>query len=60
MTSILGRISTYSGKVINWDDAINSKISVMPKTFAWEATPPTLPGVDGMYAHAVPGKTVVV
>ena len=60
MTSILGRMATYSGKVINWDDAINSKISVMPKTFAWEATPPTLPGVDGMYAHAVPGKTVVV
>jgi hypothetical protein len=60
MTAILGRMATYSGNVIDWEDAINSKLSVMPKTFAWEANPPSLPGVDGMYAHAVPGQTKVV
>jgi predicted dehydrogenase len=60
MTAILGRMATYSGKVIEWSDALNSDVSVMPQEFAWDATPPVLPGSDGMYARAVPGKTRVV
>jgi predicted dehydrogenase len=60
MTAILGRMCTYSGKLIEWNDAINSKISVMPKEYAWDAEPPTLPGPDGMYKIAVPGKTITV
>ena len=59
MTSILGRMATYSGKVIEWDDAIKSQVDVMPKEFSWEALPQSLPGPDGMYARAVPGKSVV-
>lgn len=57
MTSILGRMATYSGQVIEWDKAINSGISIMPKTFAWDAMPPVLPDADGIYAAAIPGKT---
>ena len=49
MTSILGRMATYSGKVVKWDEAINSPISLMPKDFSFEATPLVLPGPDGMY-----------
>ena len=60
MTSIFGRMATYSGKVIEWQDAINSTISVMPKEFDWEAEPPSHPGPDGIYPHPVPGKTQVV
>ncbi|MBI3853542.1 MAG: Gfo/Idh/MocA family oxidoreductase [Verrucomicrobia bacterium] len=60
MTSILGRMATYSGKVIDWERAINSEISVMPKVFAWDANPPTMPNESGWYAHAVPGATAVV
>src|SRR5690606_553820 len=30
MTAILGRVASYSGKTIKWDDAINSDISLMP------------------------------
>src|SRR5438093_11435294 len=60
MTAILGRMATYSGKVIEWDDALNSQIDVMPKQFAWDAEPPVKPGPDGMYPRAVPGKTRVV
>jgi predicted dehydrogenase len=59
MTSILGRMATYSGKVVEWDDAINSQVDVMPKEFSWEALPQSLPGPDGMYPRAVPGKSVV-
>lgn len=60
MTAILGRMATYSGKEVNWDDAINSKISVMPKEYSWETTPPVVPGANGMYAQSVPGITKVV
>ena len=60
MTAILGRMATYSGKIIEWDDAINSKIDLFPKVLAWDAEPPVLPDENGMYHPAVPGKTKVV
>jgi predicted dehydrogenase len=60
MTAILGRMATYSGKVIEWKDAIESQIDLMPKQFAWDAEAPVNPGPDGMYPRAVPGKTRVV
>ena len=60
MTAILGRMATYSGKVIDWEQAINSEKSIMPKDFAWDAETPNKPDADGMYPHAIPGKTVVL
>lgn len=60
MTSILGRMATYSGKIIEWDAAINSQVELMPKSFAWNAPTPVNPGPDGYYPHAVPGQTKVV
>jgi len=57
MTSILGRMATYSGQVIDWDKAINSGIDLHPKTYAWDATPPVLPNAEGLYAVATPGVT---
>lgn len=57
MTSILGRLATYSGQVIEWDKAINSGIDIMPKTFAWDADMPIKPDANGNYPVAIPGKT---
>ena len=57
MTSILGRMATYSGQLIQWDQAINSGISVMPSTFSFDAMPPVKPDSNGMYAAAIPGVT---
>jgi len=53
MTSILGRMATYSGKVITWDQALGSGINLAPKEYAWTASPPA-PVV------ATPGVTQVV
>lgn len=55
MTSILGRMCSYSGQEIKWDDAINAKESVMPKTFAWDAPTPSVPNAEGRYSIPVPG-----
>jgi predicted dehydrogenase len=53
MTAILGRLATYSGKPIKWDEALSSQISLAPKEYSFEATPP-LPSV------AIPGVTNVL
>ncbi len=60
MTSILGRMATYSGKVIEWEKAIESQLDYFPKTLAWDAEPPVKPNADGMYQLPVPGKTITV
>ncbi|MFN3382504.1 MAG: dehydrogenase, partial [Runella zeae] len=60
LTSIMGRMATYSGKVVKWDEALNSNISLFPEKLAWDALPKLLPGSDGYYPVAVPGKTIVV
>lgn len=60
MTAILGRMCTYSGQQIDWDDALNSKIELLPKTFSMDAMPLVLPDADGRYPVAVPGQTVCV
>jgi predicted dehydrogenase len=60
MTSILGRMATYSGQIIDWDKAINSGLDIHPKVYAWDAPTPIVPGPDGYYPIAVPGVTKYV
>lgn len=57
MTSILGRMATYSGQIIEWDKAINSGINLQPASYDWNAPPPVLPNLEELYAVAVPGAT---
>jgi len=60
MTAILGRMATYSGKIIEWDDALNSNIDLSPARYAWDADPPVMPDANGKYKIAVPGQTKAV
>ena len=60
MTSIMGRMATYSGQVIDWDKAINSGLNIMPENYDFAATPPILPDANGLYPAAVPGVTKYV
>lgn len=57
MTSILGRMATYSGKVVEFDKALNSGLSIMPTQFDFNVLPPIVPNADGLYPVAVPGVT---
>ncbi len=57
MTSILGRMATYSGQQIAWDKAINSGVNLQPTAYAWDAKLPNMPNSEGLYAVAVPGVT---
>jgi myo-inositol 2-dehydrogenase/D-chiro-inositol 1-dehydrogenase len=62
MTAILGRMATYSGQPIKWEDALKSDVVISPveKYTSFEDEPPTKPNADGYYARPVPGKTKVV
>ena len=55
MTAILGRMATYSGKPVSYEEALNSKIDLMPKEFTWEASPVSVPDADGYYPIPQPG-----
>lgn len=57
MTAIMGRMATYSGKIVTWDEAVNSKLDLSPKSYAWDAETPVKPDENGYYACAMPGIT---
>jgi hypothetical protein len=57
MTTIMGRMATYSGQMIEWDKALNSGLSLQPKVYDFNAPPPVLPNDEGLYPAAIPGQT---
>ncbi|NLX95178.1 MAG: Gfo/Idh/MocA family oxidoreductase [Rhodopirellula sp.] len=52
-TSVLGRMATYSGQVVKWDEAVKGGPCEMPETYAWDAKPPVMPDENGSYEYAV-------
>lgn len=57
MTAILGRMATYSGQVVTWDEAMKSETDLAPQRYSWDAKAPVKPGPHGLYACAMPGRT---
>lgn len=55
MTAILGRMATYSGQVMNWDETLDSGYDISPQRYAFDAIPPVVPDANGRYPVAVPG-----
>ncbi|HWL07381.1 MAG TPA: Gfo/Idh/MocA family oxidoreductase [Planctomicrobium sp.] len=60
LTAIMGRLATYSGKLIRWEDALNSNRVITTDAEMWSATAPVQPLADGSYQIAVPGVTEVL
>jgi hypothetical protein len=60
MTSILGRMATYSGKEVEMAAALKSNVNLFPDSLAWDAPMKVNPGPDGMYPRAIPGVTKVI
>jgi len=52
-TTVLGRMATYSGKLVKWDDAVAKGPTEMPARLAWDANPRVMPDASGSYEHAV-------
>ena len=58
MTAIMGRMATYSGKLIDWESAMNADEKLVPDNLSWGSTAPVLPDNQGKYKVPVPGKSV--
>ena len=59
LSAIMGRMATYSGKTVTWDEALNSDHQIMPESVDWDTTPPSLPDENGFYSIPKPGVTKV-
>jgi hypothetical protein len=57
MTAILGRMATYSGKVVSWDDAFASNLQLTADGETWDSAAPIAPNEEAGYPAAVPGVT---
>lgn len=55
MTAVLGRMATYSGQVVKWDDAVAKGPDEQPEKLAWDAMPRAVPDKDGNYPMPIPG-----
>lgn len=60
LVGIMGRMASYTGLEITWEQMQNSQEDLSPSRYAFDADPPILPGPDGAYPVAVPGLTKFV
>jgi predicted dehydrogenase len=59
MTAVLGRMATYSGQEVTWDEAVKSDLELAPglEDYTLSTTPPVVPDSEGNYPIAKPGFT---
>lgn len=57
LVGIMGRMASYSGRQVTWDQVLKSETRLAPAQYAFDAAPPALPGADGRYPVAMPGVT---
>ncbi len=54
-TCLLGKLAAYTGKRVTWDEMLAYEEG-KPKSWTWDAVPPTLPNEKGMYKIAIPNE----
>jgi predicted dehydrogenase len=56
LVGIMGRMASYSGQTITWEQVMESNVSLSPEKYAFDATPPVVPDrATGRYPVAIPG-----
>ncbi len=60
MTTIMGRMAVHSGKMVEWDEALNSELTLVPEKFSWDMEAPAKPDEKGNYPVPVPGQSLVI
>ena len=55
MTVILGRMATYSGQVVTWDEAVAKGPNLVPAKLSMDMDPPVVPDKNGHYPMPMPG-----
>lgn len=60
MTAIMGRMAMHSGQVMNLEEVLKSKKSLLPEEFTWDAKMPNVPDESGNYPIPMPGISNVM
>lgn len=55
LAAIMGRMASYTGRVITWEEALNSDEDLAPEVRSLSQTPPVVPDSNGFLPIAVPG-----
>lgn len=56
-TAVLGRLATYTGQQVSWEEAVKSDFSLVPDDLNWDSPAPVQPLEDGTYRSPMPGVT---
>ncbi len=59
LTAIMGRMACESGKMITWEEALNSDLELAPglENLTMDSDAPVMPDANGQYPVAMPGQT---
>lgn len=55
--AVAAQMACYTGTMIGWNDAVESKRSFALARYGWDVEPPVKPGADGKYPTASQGNT---
>jgi len=55
MLGILAQMVCYTGQLITWEEAMQSKLSFSLPRYGFDIDPPVKPGPDGIYPSPIPG-----
>ena len=56
MTAVMGRMATYSGQQIYWDELVKNGVDLFPTDVSsWDAKPTVMPDANGFYPIPMPG-----
>ncbi len=56
MLAIVAQMAVYSGQIVPWEKAIQSRRSFALDRYDWDVQPPVTPDKNGFYPAALPGK----
>ena len=59
LTAIMGRMATYTGQEIKWNQIMESDQNLVPDNLDWSSTPPVIPNSEGKYPIPIPGVTEI-
>jgi hypothetical protein len=62
LTDIMGRAAMHMGRIITWDEAMNSNFQMVKDIdhMDYDTAPPVLPDANGYYPVPVPGQWVEI
>ncbi|GJM28603.1 MAG: dehydrogenase [Cyclobacteriaceae bacterium] len=60
LTTIMGRMAMHSGQIMKLDEVLQSRRSIVPDQFTWDAVMPDMPDESGNYVIPMPGSTQVL